>query len=111
MYYQGAYEYDFTRNRWKPITDDEFFFVESLAQVPGFSYDDLEAPANTRASDGSGLLYADEGNIWVDTGDYSDKINKDALNKKWFSLYLKVDNTSSSGEIVSAQIEINNERL
>ena len=111
MYYQGAYEYDSARNQWKPVIDDEFFFVESLAQVPGFSYDDLEAPANTRTSDGSGLLYADEGNIWVDTGDYSDKINKDALNKKWFSLYLKVDNTSSSGEIVLAQVEINNERL
>ena len=110
MYYQGAYEYDNIRNAWKPLSSDEYFFVENLSQIPGFSYDDLLAPTNTRAEDGNGLLYTDEGNIWVDTGDYTDKINRDALNKKWFTLYMIVDNTTEN-EAVSAQCEINNERL
>ena len=112
LYYQGAYEWIATSSSWKPITSDEYFFVESLSQIPGFSYDDLNAPSNTRNSDGNGLLYTEENNIWVDTGDYSDNMNKEALNKKWFTLYLIVDNTDSGvGEQVNCEIEINNTKI
>ena len=112
LYYQGAYEWIATSSSWRPITSDEYFFVESLSQIPGFSYDDLNAPSNTRNSDGNGLLYTEENNIWVDTGDYSDNMNKEALNKKWFTLYLIVDNTDSDvGEQVNCEIEINNTKI
>ena len=113
MYYQGAYQN--TGNGWQPITTEEYFFVETLNQIPGFTFDDLNVPTNARDADGNSLLYTDENNIWVDTGDYSDKINKDALNKKWFSLYLIVNNENTqedgTGEVVTCEIEINNERL
>lgn len=113
IYYQGAYQN--TGKGWQPITTEEYFFVETLNQIPGFTFDDLNVPTNARDADGNSLLYTDENNIWVDTGDYSDKINKDALNKKWFSLYLIVNNENTqedgTGEVVTCEIEINNERL
>ena len=113
MYYQGAYQN--TGKGWQPITTEEYFFVETLNQIPGFTFDDLNVPTNARDADGNSLLYTDENNIWVDTGDYNDKINKDALNKKWFSLYLIVNNENTqedgTGEVVTCEIEINNERL
>ena len=117
LYYQGAYQY--LNRGWQPITSDEYFFVETLAQIPGFTYDDLQVPSNARNADGNGLLYTDDNNIWVDTGDYSDKINKDALNRKWFVFYMVVNNENvevtedgtTGEEVVSCQVRIANYKI
>ena len=47
---------------------------------------------------------------WLDNGEYSDKINKDLLNNRWFMVYLVVNNTSDT-EVVRSTIEINIERI
>lgn len=114
-YYQGVYTW--SDRVWSANTEDEFVFVENLSQIPGFSYDDLSVPENVRSITGdNGILWAEEGNVWVDTGNYVDRYNKNVLNTKWILLRLLVDNTNSTAdtsdaEIVTSQIEVNDERL
>ena len=106
MYLQGIWEYQ--NGKWVSDYSAEFMFVETLSQVPGYDYDSLLTPQNCR-DDNNNLLWEDTGNLWVDTNNYRDRVNKAALNKKWFMLYLTVDNTGDS-EVVRCQIQINNER-
>ena len=106
VYLQGIYEYQ--NGRWVVDYSAEFMFVENLSQIPNYTYDSLLTPQNCR-DENNNLLWEDTGNLWVDTNNYTDRVNKIALNKKWFILYLTVDNTGDS-EVVRCQIQINNER-
>ena len=106
IYYSGAYNY--INSTWQAQTDKEYFFIESLSQVPGFSYQDLNAPSNTQNSDNNTLSYTDDNNLWVETN-YNFRQNQAVLNMKWFTLYLLIDNTTDT-EIVNCNIQIKNER-
>ena len=108
-YYAGIYNWD--GNQWVANTTAEYFFIENINQVENATYDTLGAPENTRATDSSGnLLWAEEGNVWLDSGEYSDRINKNLLNQRWFLCYLTVNNTSDT-EVVRCTMEINNQRV
>lgn len=107
IYYQGAYQY--VNSSWQALTDNEYIFVETLSQIPGYTYQDLNVPSNAQGSDNSSLLYTDENNLWVDTADYNFRRNQATLNEKWFDLYLIVNNSTDT-ESISCEIEINNER-
>ena len=107
IYYQGAYQY--INNSWEALTDNEYIFVESLEQIPGYSYESLNVPENAQYSDNNTLLYTETNNLWVDTGDYNLRRNQAMLNEKWFDLYLIVDNSTET-EIVTCEIQISNER-
>lgn len=107
-YYKGIYTY--AAGKWTANTDDEFLFVENLDQIPGYTYDDLSVPENARnTTDNKSLNFAEEGNVWVDVGEYSARHNKDLINTKWFMYYLTVDNTTEE-EKVNAILEIMVER-
>lgn len=108
-YYAGIYNWK--NNQWVPNTTAEYLFIENISQVQDSTYDSLEVPENARVNDGSGVvLFEEEGNVWLDNGEYSDKINKDLLNNRWFMVYLVVNNTSDT-EVVRSTIEINIERI
>ena len=107
-YYKGIYTY--AAGKWTANTDDEFLFVESIYQIPGYSYDNLNIPQNARSTTVDGEIdFAEEGNVWVDVGEYSDRHNKDLINTKWFMYYLVVDNTTDT-EKVNATLELMAER-
>ena len=108
-YYAGIYNWK--NNQWVPNTTAEYLFIENISQVQDSTYDSLEVPENARVDDGSGVvLFEEEGNVWLDNGEYSDKINKYLLNNRWFMVYLVVNNTSDT-EVVRSTIEINIERI
>ena len=115
LYYQGVYVWQGTS--WQPNTEDEFLFVENLSQIPGFDYDSLQVPENARSTAGDNdLLWTEEGNVWVDTGEYVDRVNKNIITSRWILLYLVVDNTNSTAETsdqesVKCDIQINSERV
>lgn len=107
-YLKGIYTY--AAGKWTANTDDEFLFVESLDQIPGYTFDDLNVPENARnTTDNKSLNFAEEGNIWVDVGEYSSRYNKNLINSKWFLYYLTVDNTTDT-EVVRAVLENSAER-
>ena len=108
-YYAGIYNY--VDRTWQPKTTAEYFFIENINQISNGTYDSVNAPQNTRATDDSGdLLFADEGNVWLDNGEYTENQNKNLLNNRWFLCYLVVNNEGSS-ETVNCTMEINQERV
>ena len=114
-YYQGVYQW--SDGRWYVNNEDEFMFIENLSQIPGFSYDDLSVPENVRSTTGdNGINWAEEGNVWIDSGNFVDRYNNNIIAEKWIMLRLIVDNTNSTSgtsdqESVISQIEINDERV
>ena len=108
-YYAGIYNY--VDRTWKAKTTAEYFFIENISQVQGGSYDLINAPENTRATDDSGdLLFIEEGNVWLDNGEYIENQNKNLLNNRWFLCYLVVNNEDDT-ETVNSTMEINQNRV
>ena len=94
----------------KSFGDINYVFISNLSSLPdGTTYDSVQAPANTRGENGE-LLFTEENNIWVDSKDFAERLNKSYFNHKWFILYLTVDDTSGT-EVVNCTIEISDERI
>ena len=109
IYYSGIYNWD--GRKWVPNTTAEYFFIENINQVSDSDYDSLGVPENARATDDSGnLLWEEEGNVWLDNGEYTSRINKEVLDSRWFLCYLTVNNTSDT-EVVRCTMEINDHRV
>lgn len=92
-----------------PDYSTEFMFLENISNVSGSSFSSLSVPQNCQGSNGV-INWTDSGNIWVDSQNYTGKINKEIFNKKWFLLQLIVDNTGDTESII-CNISINNERV
>lgn len=105
-YLKGAYLY--TNNNLVPIINEEYVFIENLNQIQDSTFETLSVPENCQGEDNN-LLWTDDNNSWIDTSDYINTINKQMLSKKWFRVYLIVNNNVSQNN-VSCIIKIYNNR-
>lgn len=116
VYYNpGIYTYDKGTRSWSAYTDTEYIYVDNLSQLPEEfgDYDSFGTPENCRDTDIStgNLMWEDTGNVWIDSQNYFAEINKAALNKKWFMLYLIVKANEDGTEDISCEIQINQKRI
>ena len=108
--YRAIGENPYLKGNYKSLGDTSYIFISNLSSLPsGATYDSIQAPANTRGKNGE-LLFTEANNVWVDSKDFAERLNKSYFNHKWFILYLTVDNTSGT-EVVNCTIEISDERI
>ena len=99
--------YIYKNNDWELYTDEEFIYIENKSQLSS----DIEFSAPLNCIDSSNnLQWTDEDNVWIDMPNYFNDINKKALNKKWFMLYLIVNTNDDGTEDITCEIKINNNR-
>lgn len=109
-YYKGIYTYE--NNKWVPDYSKTFMFLESLDDVNltgGTTYDGLSVPENCQSTNDV-INWEDDGNVWLDFEQHVKRVNSDIFDKKWFLLYLIVNETADS-ETVTCQIQMNNGRV
>ena len=108
--YRAIGDNPYLKGNYKSLGDTSYIFISNLSSLPsGTTYDSVQAPANTRGKNGE-LLFTEANNVWVDSKDFAERLNKSYFNHKWFILYLTVDNTSGT-EVVNCTIEISDERI
>lgn len=108
--YEALGENPYVKSNYKSFGDINYVFVSNLSSLPdGTTYDSVQAPANTRGENGE-LLFTEENNIWVDSNDFAERLNKSYFNNRWFILYLTIDNTGDT-EVVNCTIEISDSRI
>ena len=107
-YLQGIY--NFKNYKWVPNYEEEFIFLENLSQIDNLTFEDLKVPNNAQGENGE-LKFIEEGNIWVDSGDYIDRINTNLISSKWFTFFMKVKNDDAGQEQVDCQFISNNKRI
>lgn len=106
FYLKGIYKT--LNNKLVPDYEAEFMFLEKITDVENGSFDNLKVPLNCQGNDGI-INWTEEGNYYIDNNNYTEEINKEQFDKKWFLLYLIVDNAEQ--ENINCQISINNERV
>lgn len=107
-YYQGVYQ--FTGGTWQIYTLAEYYWIDDMSQVPYYTYDMLNAPTNTQTEDGTGIEWADEGNVWIDDNGLILENNLRILEQNWFRVYLTIINDDSGTPVVNSIIEVSTER-
>lgn len=108
--YEALGESPYVKSNYKSFGDINYVFISNLSSLPdGTTYDSIQAPTNTRGENGE-LLFTEENNIWVDSNDFAERLNKSYFNNKWFILYLTIDNTGDT-EVVNCTIEISDDRI
>ena len=102
--------YIYKNNDWELYTDEEFIYIENKSQLSELPSDiEFSFPPNCIDSSNN-LQWTDENNVWIDMPNYFNDINKKALNKKWFMLYLIVNTNDDGTEDITCEIKINNNR-
>ena len=87
-----------------------FIYIENKSQLSELPSDiEFSFPPNCIDSSND-LQWTDENNVWIDMPNYFNDINKKALNKKWFMLYLIVNTNDDGTEDITCEIKINNNR-